>query len=749
VTTYNVRFVVLDAGDNPFDGARVSARPFPPPVRHSGAIVGPIEGGPAGPDGIVDLALFANAGGPDPMTPDGNVYQITETYGPVQSRSYFIKLDAADLPAGPPYAASELLTDPPGSIDSGTAADHIADATDAHNASAISFVPAGSVASTDVQAAIEEVAAEAGSGVSDHGALTGLADDDHPQYATDADLATHAGAADPHPTYLTSAEGDAKVTAHEAASNPHPGYATDTDVSDLATAAAAADAAHVAASDPHTGYQRESEKSAANGYASLDSGGKVPDAELPAGLARDSEVTAAVSAHEAAGDPHPTYETSAEAAAKVTAHEGAADPHTGYQKESEKGNANGYAGLDGSGTVPDAQLPAALARDSEVTSSIATHAALPDVHHVDDNDPTAGQKAALAGTSGTPGSGNKYVTDADPRNTDARTPAAHTLASHSTKAHSELSGVGADDHHAQSHTLASHSAKAHSDLTGIGANDHHAQAHVHGGDALTPESVEISGGPLALQGDISPTQLSADVNDYNPTGLADATTLRLSADNTRAITGLQGGADGRVLLLINVGAEQIVLKDESASSSAANRFDAYGDVILGPGGFATLWYDSTSSRWRVQPADGWNRVVKRADQTKTSDATIADDTELKFAMKANTRYLVRARVPFNTTAAADMKWRHNGPASPTRVRLKRFAIIAGGTSFGSIAIDNAYSAADIALAGTGSGDGWIEFEGTVENGSTAGDFVFRWAQGTSDASNTIVYRGSYIEYKEF
>lgn len=53
----------------------------------------------------------------------------------------------------------------------------------------------------------------AGGGVTDHGALTGLANDDHPQYETSAEvnakIATHEGAADPHPTYLTSAEGDA------------------------------------------------------------------------------------------------------------------------------------------------------------------------------------------------------------------------------------------------------------------------------------------------------------------------------------------------------------------------------------------------------------------------------------------------------------------------------------------------------------------------------------------------------------
>lgn len=38
----------------------------------------------------------------------------------------------------------------------------------------------------------------------------------------------------------------------------------------------------------------------------------------------------------------------------------------------------------------------------------------------DANNPSAGQKAALPGTSGTPGSGNKYVTDADPRNVNTR-----------------------------------------------------------------------------------------------------------------------------------------------------------------------------------------------------------------------------------------------------------------------------------------------------------------------------------------
>jgi len=39
--------------------------------------------------------------------------------------------------------------------------------------------------------------------------------------------------------------------------------------------------------------------------------------------------------------------------------------------------------------------------------------------------PTAGEKAALAGTSGAPSGSNKYVTNADSRMTNARTPTSH------------------------------------------------------------------------------------------------------------------------------------------------------------------------------------------------------------------------------------------------------------------------------------------------------------------------------------
>lgn len=104
---------------------------------------------------------------------------------------------------------------------------------------------------------------------------------------------------------------------------------------------------------------------------------------------------------------------------------------------------------------------------------------------------------------------------------------------------------------------------------------------------------------FALTGDITPSQITSNQNDYNPTSLSSAAILRLSTDASRNITGLQGGADGRIIVIYNVGSFNIVIKDDDgATSTAANRFALSGDVTLAPDDGITLIYDSTATRWR-------------------------------------------------------------------------------------------------------------------------------------------------------
>jgi hypothetical protein len=108
----------------------------------------------------------------------------------------------------------------------------------------------------------------------------------------------------------------------------------------------------------------------------------------------------------------------------------------------------------------------------------------------------------------------------------------------------------------------------------------------------------------AFQGDISPSQITGDQNNYNPASLSTATILRLSTDASRTITGLAGGADGRVITLLNVGSNDLVLSGSDGSSSAANQFSFAGTYTIGAQGGLTLIYDSTSSRWRITAAMG-------------------------------------------------------------------------------------------------------------------------------------------------
>jgi hypothetical protein len=96
--------------------------------------------------------------------------------------------------------------------------------------------------------------------------------------------------------------------------------------------------------------------------------------------------------------------------------------------------------------------------------------------------------------------------------------------------------------------------------------------------------------------------ITATQNNYNPTGLGTARILRLTSDTSRDITGIAAaGNGGQVITLINVAAQDIVLKYLNGGSSSANQIvtPGAGDLTLGAGDAATLFYDITSSLWRT------------------------------------------------------------------------------------------------------------------------------------------------------
>lgn len=156
----------------------------------------------------------------------------------------------------------------------------------------------------------------------DHATLTtviaGLASEITNRQTADSD---HASDSTTHGVDFTTMATDAEVASAVAthAATPHAGDHPDGDHASLATAAALA--AHESDTSTH-------------GVADLTA------------LATSASVTSAVSSHEGAANPHPTYETSAEAQAKVDAHAAAGDPHPTYLTAAE-----GAAAFEASGAV--------------------------------------------------------------------------------------------------------------------------------------------------------------------------------------------------------------------------------------------------------------------------------------------------------------------------------------------------------------------------------------------------------------
>lgn len=100
----------------------------------------------------------------------------------------------------------------------------------------------------------------------------------------------------------------------------------------------------------------------------------------------------------------------------------------------------------------------------------------------------------------------------------------------------------------------------------------------------------------------TPSQITADQNNYNPGG--QSRFQRWSSDASRNVTGMTfttAQVDGQEHVIWNVGAQNIVLQNENASSTAANRFTTStgADLTLAAKKCAFVMYDGTTSRWLV------------------------------------------------------------------------------------------------------------------------------------------------------
>lgn len=112
---------------------------------------------------------------------------------------------------------------------------------------------------------------------------------------------------------------------------------------------------------------------------------------------------------------------------------------------------------------------------------------------------------------------------------------------------------------------------------------------------LTPNvTVDNTGGEAWRQ--TTKAQITANQNDY---AIGSQSSFRMSSDASRNITGFTGGVDGKILIIRNVGAQNIVFTHEDTNSVAANRItcSTAANITIAANGVIMLQYDSTASRW--------------------------------------------------------------------------------------------------------------------------------------------------------
>lgn len=226
---------------------------------------------------------------------------------------------------------------------------------------------------------------------------------------------------------------------------------------------------------------------------------------------------------------------------------------------------------------------------------------------------------------------------------------------------------------------------------------------------------------FSLPADVAPATLAANQNNYTPTGLAGTSTLNLTASTPVQITGIAAGSAGDLLYIYNSGSSTITLVDESASSTAANRFAFSTNVSLTAGAGVTLKYSTSLSRWAGVGYQGvaatlanWAEAFNSGTQATSSFTATNAATNVFAALVPKGNGGVIAAIPDGAATGGGVRGQNAVDLQTSRATQ---AQIASG-NFGTIGGGNDNSATGTeATVGGGSGNTASGAQSTVAGGS--------------------------------
>lgn len=157
--------------------------------------------------------------------------------------------------------------------------------------------------------------------------------------------------------------------------------------------------------------------------------------------------------------------------------------------------------------------------------------------------------------------------------------------------------------------------------------------------------------------------------------------------------------------------------------------------------------NSTNGAVLYAPDQQELKNIVTADQSVTNSATLVTVPELTISVGKYDRVAFTYQIFYTTTAAGDLKYRVDVPASPTSLRLLLEEQAPAATA--TVTTILTAEADDTILAASGT-EGYINIRGVLVNGATAGDIIFQFAQNTQTASETAkILTGSFAEIRRF
>lgn len=151
--------------------------------------------------------------------------------------------------------------------------------------------------------------------------------------------------------------------------------------------------------------------------------------------------------------------------------------------------------------------------------------------------------------------------------------------------------------------------------------------------------------------------------------------------------------------------------------------------------------------------DAWTvpvAAIKPSNTSRNTTTTVSDDPDLTLAVAASSTYAVTGVVFYDGPSAGtgDIKWTFSVPTSATGQYQVVHQNISGNTA-GMWQVNWTDGPNLVTTQANTQGTGSpnilaMTFNGLLAVAGTAGNLTFRWAQNTSNGTNTRVYQQSYF-----